>query len=172
MSNTPFQVYLINKFIEQIMNKKFEKNAHHSTWIFKNYSSYLCNRTLGSLPYLFPFSAAKQSPTLTTRCQRQPRLFRQKRFIKKRKSKTQPGDKSAFNFNYIFLLFPYLLSFTPLHFTSCFSLIPLSLSFIIFCGSFYPSRNSRNSRYITFVGLVWTWFLPLFDKVGQDYITF
>jgi hypothetical protein len=28
MSNTPFQVYLINKFIEQIMNKKFEKNAH------------------------------------------------------------------------------------------------------------------------------------------------
>jgi hypothetical protein len=30
MSNTPFQVYLINKFIEQIMNKKFEKNAHHS----------------------------------------------------------------------------------------------------------------------------------------------
>jgi hypothetical protein len=31
MSNTPFQVYLINKFIEQIMNKKFEKNAHHST---------------------------------------------------------------------------------------------------------------------------------------------
>jgi hypothetical protein len=154
------------------MTKKFEKNAHHSTWIFKNYSSYLCNRTLGSLPYLFPFSAAKQSPTLTTRCQRQPRLFRQKRFIKKRKSKTQPGDKSAFNFNYIFLLFPYLLSFTPLHFTSCFSLIPLSLSFIIFCGSFYPSRNSRNSRYITFVGLVWTWFLPLFDKVGQDYITF
>jgi hypothetical protein len=57
------------------------------------------------------FSAAKQTPTLTTRCQRQPRLFRQKRFSKKRKSKTQPGDKSAFNFNYIFLLFPtfYLL---------------------------------------------------------------
>jgi hypothetical protein len=25
MSNTPFQVYLINKFIEQIINKKFEK---------------------------------------------------------------------------------------------------------------------------------------------------
>ena len=24
MSNTPFQVYLINKFIEQIMNKKFK----------------------------------------------------------------------------------------------------------------------------------------------------
>jgi hypothetical protein len=24
MSNTPIQVYLINKFIEQIMNKKFE----------------------------------------------------------------------------------------------------------------------------------------------------
>jgi hypothetical protein len=41
MSNTPFQVYLINKFIEQIMNKKFEKNAHHSTGIFKNDSSYL-----------------------------------------------------------------------------------------------------------------------------------
>jgi hypothetical protein len=59
------------------------------------------------------FSAAKQTPTLTTRCQRQPRLFRQKRFSKKRKSKTQPGDKSAFNFNYIFLLFPNLLSFTP-----------------------------------------------------------
>jgi hypothetical protein len=31
MSNTPCQVYLINKFIEQIMNKSFEKNAHHST---------------------------------------------------------------------------------------------------------------------------------------------
>jgi hypothetical protein len=31
MSNTPFQVYLINKFIKKIMNKKFEKNAHHST---------------------------------------------------------------------------------------------------------------------------------------------
>jgi hypothetical protein len=31
MSNTPFQVYLINKFIEKIMNKKVEKNAHHST---------------------------------------------------------------------------------------------------------------------------------------------
>jgi hypothetical protein len=31
MSNTPFKVYLINKFIEQIMNKKFEKNEHHST---------------------------------------------------------------------------------------------------------------------------------------------
>jgi hypothetical protein len=29
--NQPFQVYLINKFIQQIMNKKFEKNAHHST---------------------------------------------------------------------------------------------------------------------------------------------
>jgi hypothetical protein len=25
MSNTPFQVYFINKFIEQIMNKPFEK---------------------------------------------------------------------------------------------------------------------------------------------------
>ena len=67
MSSTPFQVYLINKFIEQIMNKKFEKNAHHSTRIFKNYSSYLGSIVGQWISIVKHMSSAQQSTPVHAR---------------------------------------------------------------------------------------------------------